>query len=82
VDYIFFIIVKNASLTPNVNEVRDTKYVTMEEAKEIVEGSKQGKYLITPWFRLIFREFLFPWWEQLKSSPSSLVSDDKIHRLE
>ena len=45
----------------------------------------------TPWFKLIVKQFLFPWWSTLAEASSgsdefdalalAFLKDDKIHRL-
>mmetsp|Transcript_21618 Transcript_21618/g.30224 ORF Transcript_21618/g.30224 Transcript_21618/m.30224 type:complete len:226 (+) Transcript_21618:61-738(+) len=81
VDYIVFIEVDDVTVNPNANEVQDIKFVTLEEVKQIVQDSNSGKLQITPWFRLIFRDFLIPWWEKLNKG-IAIEKDDRIYRLE
>ncbi|KIL70845.1 hypothetical protein M378DRAFT_155779 [Amanita muscaria Koide BX008] len=61
IDYILFI-TKDVTVNPNLNEVRDHKYVSKEELQAMFEDPNLK---FTPWFKLIAREFLFGWWEQL-----------------
>ncbi|KAK0506214.1 NUDIX hydrolase domain-like protein [Armillaria luteobubalina] len=49
VDYILFL-TADVDVTPNLNEIRDHKY----------PGNS-----FTPWFKLIARDFLFGWWDEL-----------------
>nr|AIP94026.1 isopentenyl pyrophosphate isomerase [Phaffia rhodozyma] len=61
IDYILF------STTPtehtgNPNEVSDTRYVTKPELQAMFEDESNS---FTPWFKLIARDFLFGWWDQL-----------------
>lgn len=60
-DYILFI-QTDVDVEPNVNEVRDTRYVTADELKTMFE---QPGLKFTPWFKLICNSMLFEWWSQL-----------------
>ncbi|KAM6498100.1 Isopentenyldiphosphate isomerase [Amanita muscaria] len=61
IDYILFI-TKDVTVNPNLNEVRDHKYVSKGELQAMFEDPNLK---FTPWFKLIAREFLFGWWDQL-----------------
>lgn len=61
VDYILFL-VADVTVTPNINEIRDYKYVSKEELQSMFEDPGN---LFTPWFKLIARDFLFGWWDEL-----------------
>ena len=61
IDYILFI-EADVELDVNVNEVRDTKYVSPEELKKMFEEDGKGKSF-TQWFKLICNSMLFKWWE-------------------
>ena len=61
VDYILFI-ESNVDLAVNPNEVRDTKYVSAPELKQMFE---EPGLKFTPWFKLICNSMLFEWWEHL-----------------
>lgn len=61
VDYILFL-VADVTVTPNINEIRDHKYVSKEELQSMFEDPGN---LFTPWFKLIARDFLFGWWDEL-----------------
>lgn len=60
-DYILFI-EADVELDPNLNEVRDTRYVTADELKAMFE---QPGLKFTPWFKLICNSMLFEWWSHL-----------------
>ncbi|KAL4777125.1 NUDIX hydrolase domain-like protein [Aspergillus nidulans var. acristatus] len=64
IDYILFI-QADVDLEPNLNEVRDTRYVSADELKEMF---KQTDLKFTPWFKLICDSMLFEWWSHLGSS--------------
>ncbi|KAI0335242.1 Isopentenyldiphosphate isomerase [Cubamyces sp. BRFM 1775] len=61
VDYILFL-TADVSVTPNLNEIRDYKYVDKAELQAMFEDSSNS---FTPWFKLIARDFLFGWWDEL-----------------
>lgn len=64
VDYILFI-QADVDLNINPNEVRDARYVSPTELKDMF---KQSGLIFTPWFKLICDTMLFEWWSQLGSS--------------
>ncbi|KAI0735139.1 Isopentenyldiphosphate isomerase [Earliella scabrosa] len=72
VDYILFI-TADVSVTPNLNEIRDHKYVSKEELKAMFEDPSNS---FTPWFKLIARDFLFGWWDELLARKDS---EGKVH---
>ncbi|KAJ1975736.1 isopentenyl-diphosphate delta-isomerase idi1 [Dimargaris verticillata] len=82
IDYILFFQTgnKDVTLNVNVNEVQHARYVSKAELQQLVADAKDGKCLITPWFRLICEKFLFQWWDHL-ADLSSHVDHDTIHRL-
>jgi len=61
VDYILFL-TNDVAVKANPNEVRDYKYVSKEELKQMFEDTSIG---FTPWFKLIARDYLFGWWDEL-----------------
>jgi isopentenyl-diphosphate delta-isomerase len=61
IDYILFL-TGDVTVEANPNEVRDYKYVSKEELQVMFEDTSVG---FTPWFKLIARDFLFGWWDQL-----------------
>lgn len=80
VDYILFIQVDRVTVDPNPNEVQAYRFVTIDEAKDLVKQAEEGHIQITPWFRLIFKRFLFPWWNNLLVK-TPLPTDNEIHHL-
>ncbi|KAI9265358.1 isopentenyl pyrophosphate isomerase [Helicostylum pulchrum] len=76
VDYILFI-KANVTLDVSPNEIRDVKYVTPQELKDMFADPNVP---MTPWFKLICNTFLFKWWNQLDTIESVEV-DNTIHRL-
>jgi len=88
VDYILFL-AANVTVTPNLNEIRDHKYVSKEELESMFQDPKN---LFTPWFKLIARDFLFGWWDELDkrrnpdgtiavSSLAGLVDGSKVVKM-
>jgi len=61
VDYILFL-TADVTVTPNTNEIRAYKYVDRAELEAMFQDPGN---LFTPWFRLIARDFLFGWWDEL-----------------
>lgn len=61
VDYILFI-TTDVTVNPNLNEISDHKYVDKAELQAMFDDSKNS---FTPWFKLIARDFLFGWWDEL-----------------
>lgn len=77
VDYILFI-KANVDLEPNLNEVRDTRYVTAEELKAMFGDSS---LVFTPWFKLICHSLLFEWWEHLDQGLEKYMNEKEIRRM-
>ncbi|ODV89960.1 hypothetical protein CANCADRAFT_24856 [Tortispora caseinolytica NRRL Y-17796] len=75
IDYIL-IIRSNPKLDINPNEVKDYKYVSQTELKQMF---KDPKLTFTPWFKLICDAFLFKWWGSIDTI--SDLADEKIHRM-
>jgi len=61
VDYILFL-TADVSVTPNNNEIQAYKYVDRAELQAMFQ---EPGNLFTPWFKLIARDFLFGWWDEL-----------------
>ncbi|KAH7910941.1 NUDIX hydrolase domain-like protein [Hygrophoropsis aurantiaca] len=61
IDYILFL-TADVTVTPNVNEIRDHKWVDKAELQSMFDNSANS---FTPWFKLIARDFLFGWWDEL-----------------
>jgi isopentenyl-diphosphate Delta-isomerase len=61
IDYIL-ITKADPVLSINPNEVKDTRYVSKDELKQMF-ADKDLKF--TPWFKLICENYLFQWWERL-----------------
>ncbi|KII94382.1 hypothetical protein PLICRDRAFT_36645 [Plicaturopsis crispa FD-325 SS-3] len=61
VDYILFL-TADVTVVPNENEIRDHKYVDKAELQAMFDAPGNS---FTPWFKLIARDFLFGWWDEL-----------------
>ena len=72
----------DVTVEPNFNEIRDFKYVDKAELQSMFNDSgtciqfmrRRGMLDLsvtansfTPWFKLIARDFLFGWWDELLS---------------
>ncbi|KAJ3218679.1 isopentenyl-diphosphate delta-isomerase idi1 [Dinochytrium kinnereticum] len=78
VDYIF-IVKANVTVDPSPNEVKSVKYVTKDELEAMFAAAEKDELLLTPWFRLIVKNFLYKWWDNLEDL--SKFKDTEIHRL-
>ncbi|TFK30429.1 isopentenyl-diphosphate delta-isomerase [Coprinopsis marcescibilis] len=67
VDYILFF-TGDVDVNANHNEIRDHKYVSKEELQAMFNDPTQS---FTPWFKLIARDFLFGWWDELLNRKDS-----------
>ncbi|KAH7930948.1 Isopentenyldiphosphate isomerase [Leucogyrophana mollusca] len=72
IDYILFL-TADVTVTPNENEIRDHKWVDKAELQNMFDDSANS---FTPWFKLIARDFLFGWWDELlkRKDTQGLVS--------
>ncbi|EEP75479.1 isopentenyl-diphosphate delta-isomerase [Uncinocarpus reesii 1704] len=78
IDYILFI-QADVDLDVNVNEVRNTRYVTADELKQMFT---QPDLKFTPWFKLICNSMLFDWWENYGTdSFKKHLNDKELHRM-
>jgi isopentenyl-diphosphate delta-isomerase len=63
-DYILFIKPDSEiKLEPNKEEVDDTRWVTKDELREMMDPSSGLRW--SPWFRIIAEKFLDKWWADL-----------------
>ncbi|OJD15222.1 isopentenyl-diphosphate delta-isomerase [Emergomyces pasteurianus Ep9510] len=78
IDYILFI-QADVDLNVSPNEVRDTKYVTAEELKQMFQDPELK---FTPWFKLICNSMLFNWWEKFGTEEFEQFKGDRtLHRM-
>ncbi|KAF8575350.1 Isopentenyldiphosphate isomerase [Ramaria rubella] len=76
-DYILFL-ARDVTVTPNLNEIRDHRYVSKEELQNMFDDKNNS---FTPWFKLIARDFLFGWWDELLARRSSPEAPLVAHSL-
>lgn len=76
IDYILFT-QREVDLAINPNEVKDYKYVTAEELKEMF---KDTSLTFTPWFKLICETMLFEWWANFDNLEKYL-GETQIRRM-
>ncbi|EZA50214.1 hypothetical protein DMN91_001278 [Ooceraea biroi] len=60
IDYVFFV-QKDVRINPNPDEVSEIRWVSRSE----IENFMKTVGPLTPWFRLIFRDQLLHWWDNL-----------------
>ena len=92
VDYII-VIIADVDLDVNPNEVRDTRYVSPDELKEMFKqpgmpcSLRPVSYIycldlqFTPWFKLICQQFLYEWWENLDNLEKFTDQKEVIYRM-
>jgi isopentenyl-diphosphate Delta-isomerase len=86
IDYILFIRAA-PGLAVNVNEVRDTAWVSQEELRQLFRDAEAGvgkgrDFKFTPWFRLICESMLFEWWEAMvKGELGRYLGEGEIRRM-
>lgn len=73
VDYILFATL-DVDLDLNPNEVSDATYVSRDELAAMFADPKQS---FTPWFRLIARDLLLPWWGEMLEKSTAAGWDEK-----
>lgn len=78
IDYILFIRAPDVTLDINANEVKDTKYVTKQQLKDMFED---GALRFTPWFQLICNTMLFEWWAHLDDGLEKFMGEKEIRRM-
>lgn len=64
IDYVLFI-KKDVNVQVNPNEVKSYCFVDQEKMRQTLQDAEDGKIVITPWFDLLCKKFLFTWWENL-----------------
>lgn len=82
IDYILFLqhpAQKGPALEPNMNEVRDVRWVSQADLREMFSSNPEG-LTYTPWFKLICESFLFKWWDSL-ADLSVCKDEETIHRM-
>ncbi|BFY98044.1 hypothetical protein BsWGS_01084 [Bradybaena similaris] len=79
IDYILFI-QRDVDIVANPNEVKSYRYVTPLELKDLIERADSDGILVTPWFKLIVENFLYPWWNKLDHIDTQ-ADRETIHRM-
>lgn len=74
VDYILFA-VADVELAPDVEEVREVKYVSADELKTMLADERT---MFTPWFKLAAATMLFQWWGEWEESLASGWSEGRV----
>lgn len=59
------------TLDINPNEVSDARYVSRDELTAMFADPEQS---FTPWFRLIARDLLLPWWDEMMAKSAAAGS--------
>lgn len=62
IDYVLFLQKDNVTLYPNPDEVSEIHWVPRLEIDKFV---KEINSPLTPWFQLMLKHKLFPWWDNL-----------------
>ncbi|KAI8353949.1 NUDIX hydrolase domain-like protein [Mortierella sp. GBAus27b] len=88
IDYILFIRPQHKDYTDFEavpNEVRDTKWVTQDELKDLLaKGVTPGSgIIVTPWFKLICEHFMFGWWDRMLSEGhvEKVAREDEVKKI-
>lgn len=85
IDYIF-VLKGDFSLQPNPEEIRSYRFVTREQMQDILKNHGTSDIKITPWMRLLGKDFLFKYWSNLDNLDSIAdtqhIVDYKNHYLE
>jgi len=76
IDYVFFLQRDNLTINPNVDEISEIQWVGKSEIVNFVKLAEP----LTPWFRLILREKLLYWWNNLHNL-ESIQDVDNIIKL-
>lgn len=82
IDYIF-VLRKNLELNPNPDEVQSMRYVTKKDMQDLLLNHKEYNIKITPWVKLLAREFLFKYWDNLDNldkvaRPQAIVKYEEL----
>ncbi|KAK5947491.1 isopentenyl-diphosphate delta-isomerase idi1 [Knufia obscura] len=86
IDYILFI-EADPELDVNVNEVKDVRWVSLDELKQMfhdveTQSGKDQDLKYTPWFKLICESMLYKWWEALeKGDLAKFTGEEQIRRM-
>lgn len=79
VDYILFL-QQDIPVKPNPEEIKDTRYVSQDELKALIEESKTNPEIkLTPWFALIADSHIWKWWTALLEGNLAQHRDGLVH---
>jgi isopentenyl-diphosphate delta-isomerase len=79
VDYILFL-QQDIEVKPNPEEIKDTRYVTQAQLKQLIEQSKTDSTIkLTPWFGLIADSHIWKWWNGLLDGTLAQHRDGLVH---
>lgn len=79
IDYILFLKC-DINIQPNVDEVQNIKYVSLNQLKEMMDPSSGLKW--SPWFKIIVDKLLINWWDDINVTMTSKdIQHDKIYRF-
>lgn len=79
VDYILFV-QKDIDVKPNPEEIKDTRYVTQAQLKQLIEDSKTDPSIkLTPWFSLMSDTHIWKWWNALLDGSLATLRDGLVH---
>lgn len=73
VDYILFTAL-DVTLDINPNEIGDSRYVSKDELEAMFVDPNVK---MTPWFKLICRDLLYPWWDEMLAKSRALGWDEE-----
>lgn len=78
IDYIF-VLRKKLELNPNPEEVQSQRYLTKEAMQDLLLNYKKYNIKITPWVRLLAKDFLFNYWDNLHDLRSVAQPNKIVH---
>ena len=64
IDYVLFIQKDNITLDPNPDEISETRWVSKSEINNFVKNIDSP---LSPWFKLILKNKLLLWWDNLNA---------------
>lgn len=68
----------NLIINPSENEVKDVRWVDANELQKMFNDTEN--YSFTPWFKIICKNYLFNWWNELDSL-DKIENDKNIYRM-
>lgn len=77
IDYVLFIQKNNITLDPNPDEISETRWVSKSEINNFVKNIDSP---LSPWFKLILKNKLLLWWDNLNAL-EKMQDHTTIHRF-